>query len=285
MVLLHLLFILCPFLSSCLCSKTETLYRKTQNISEANFSSRILLTTPAMSHLSCTMQCAYWHTKESACNAYSYEDNLCKMAALNFLENPLPGETAKSIMVNTAAQESLDLYCRGGHHCCRPENHNLCKEGEGDCNHDRDCQGLLVCGKDNCGGSGGLWDGTDDCCEKKCTEDHPCRVGEGPCEVDTDCENHGWTKCGNNKCLNSAYFPPQKYPNNSLTFGFKGSDNCCHRVCNKNYNVCPVNTVGCLLDEDCLAGTKCNTLVTQPYCQDIDEFLTAVEECPETTIR
>ena len=32
---------------------------------------------------------------------------------------------------------------------------NQCGEGEGDCNTDQDCAGLLVCGRDNCGRAGG----------------------------------------------------------------------------------------------------------------------------------
>ena len=42
-----------------------------------------------------------------------------------------------------------------------------CGSGEGDCNSDSDCEGQLVCGDNNCGSSGGLWDAEDDCCEKR----------------------------------------------------------------------------------------------------------------------
>ena len=27
------------------------------------------------------------------------------------------------------------------------------------------------------------------------------------------------------------------FPNNSLTYGFQPTDNCCHRICNKGYKV------------------------------------------------
>ena len=48
---------------------------------------------------------------------------------------------------------------------CRPGS-TPCGLGDGDCNADADCQGALVCGQDNCGGSGGLWDPSDDCCTR-----------------------------------------------------------------------------------------------------------------------
>jgi len=51
--------------------------------------------------------------------------------------------------------------CYGGDSCCdsRPDG---CPEGEGDCDMDSHCAGELVCGEDNCNGSG--FDSTDDCC-------------------------------------------------------------------------------------------------------------------------
>ena len=55
---------------------------------------------------------------------------------------------------------------------------NLCGEGEGDCNHDLECEGLLECGHDNCAMTGGLWDNEDDCCQARCTADRPCDYGK-----------------------------------------------------------------------------------------------------------
>jgi len=54
--------------------------------------------------------------------------------------------------------------CYGGDSCCdsRPDG---CPEGEGDCDMDSHCAGELVCGEDNCNGSG--FDSTDDCCKTK----------------------------------------------------------------------------------------------------------------------
>ena len=105
-------------------------------------------------------------------------------------------------------------------------------------------QGSMVCGTDNCPYTGGRWDAEDDCCERRCTPDHPCREGEGHCDADADCANSGWARCGDNLCLNTQYFPTAEYPNNTAWFGHSSSDNCCYRVCNKNYNRCG-NSMSC----------------------------------------
>ena len=165
---------------------------------------------------------------------------------------------------------SLPRTCRGGEHCCRPDS--PCPANAGDCNHDHDCMGVMICGTDNCPiKSGGRWDETDDCCEKRCTPEHPCREGEGHCDSDDDCINPGWAKCGNDLCLNTQYFPLAQYPNNTAFFGFVSSDNCCHRICNKDYNRCSAGVTGCLNHEDCIDGHYCKTEMDKPTCYDIDE--------------
>ena len=100
----------------------------------------------------------------------------------------------------------------------------LCKEGEGDCGMDSECEGSLVCGKMNCANST-----LRHCCTKacnndsdcfnqecnndinqcrldsystdwsKCSQDSPCADGKGDCDNDGECE--GLLVCGNNKCL------------------------------------------------------------------------------------
>merc|ERR1712055_18177 len=64
------------------------------------------------------------------------------------------------------------VKCEGGNGCCG-KNGKRCGEGEGDCDYDRDCEGNLECGSNNC-----AWDKhkcdkwykpgflCDDCCEK-----------------------------------------------------------------------------------------------------------------------
>ena len=99
----------------------------------------------------------------------------------------------------------------------------LCKEGEGDCGMDSECEGSLVCGQMNCANST-----LQHCCTKtcnndsecfdqecstdnyqcrldsystdwsKCSHDSPCNDGEGDCDNDWECE--GMLMCGNDKC-------------------------------------------------------------------------------------
>ena len=99
----------------------------------------------------------------------------------------------------------------------------LCKEGEGECGLDSECEGALVCGHKNCANST-----RQHCCTKscnndrdcsnqecdtdidqcrldsyntdwsKCSQDSPCSDGEGDCDNDGDCE--GSLVCGKDKC-------------------------------------------------------------------------------------
>ena len=61
---------------------------------------------------------------------------------------------------------SIEWECNGGSPCCA---HKLlhgyaCDEGEGDCANDGECQGDLVCGRDNCDMTTPTFASTDDCC-------------------------------------------------------------------------------------------------------------------------
>jgi hypothetical protein len=53
-----------------------------------------------------------------------------------------------------------------------------CTEGEGDCNSNEECKGMLECGSDNCAQFPGTWGSEDNCCERRCTEDRPCGQGK-----------------------------------------------------------------------------------------------------------
>ena len=96
-----------------------------------------------------------------------------------------------------------------------------CKEGEGDCRFDAECEGPLVCGHMNCANSTWLHCCTQPCnndsdCEisrecdvehyqcrlnsdaidwSRCSQDLPCADGEGDCDDHSDCE--GTLLCGN----------------------------------------------------------------------------------------
>ena len=208
-------------------------------MSVSSFANMKTMTYQAKNLLDCAQKCVHYASTGGYCNAYSHdEDSLqCDLASLTYLEDPLPDGSdggEKKIMVEMTAVDTLPRNCRGGEHCCRPDS--PCPLASGDCNYDHDCQGVSICGTDNCPiQSGGRWDASDDCCERRCTSEHPCREGEGHCESDSDCIKPGWAKCGNDFCLNAIYFPIAQYPNNSAWFGFSGSDNCCYRVCNKDY--------------------------------------------------
>ena len=61
----------------------------------------------------------------------------------------------------------LEVECAGGswndtHNCCTSEK--PCKLNQGDCDHDGECEGNLVCGNNNCG-DGFSWNAAD-CCMK-----------------------------------------------------------------------------------------------------------------------
>ena len=181
-------------------------------------------------------------------------------------------------MVDFEAPTYIDKICRGGEHCCNRGKLNLCGIGEGDCNTDNDCGGVLMCGKNNCmkwRPPGGRWDEEDDCCEKRCTPEHPCKEGGGHCDVDADCQNgeKGILKCGDNSCLNTDYFPRNIFVRNSETFGFTTTDNCCYKPCNKRYHLCGQDEVGCEDNEDCLPGYYCVKSAAQPYCSELNECL------------
>ena len=139
---------------------------------------------------------------------------------VDFLEDPEPGNTAKVFYIDVDALDNIAMYCRGGYSCCMKGYTNRCGEGDGDCNEDEDCDGSMICGNNNCNkwrSLTGLWDSEDDCCERRCTVDHPCKEGEGHCETDADCQNPGWLKCGDDKCLDQTYFPRNIFTNNSET--------------------------------------------------------------------
>ena len=105
----------------------------------------------------------------------------------------------------------------------------LCKEGEGDCGMDSECEGSLVCGHMNCANNT-----LRPCCTKTCindrdclnqeciTDTNQCRLdsystdwskcsqaslcaeGEGDCDEDSECE--GSLVCGTDNCADGSTF-------------------------------------------------------------------------------
>ena len=84
--------------------------------------------------------------------------------------------------------------------------------GEGDCDSDSECSGLLECGTDNClTKTGGHWDPGDDCCQPRCDVTRQCEEGEGPCSGHGDCQTGGHYYVCSTDCLDRQHFPLGKY--------------------------------------------------------------------------
>ena len=143
--------------------------------------------------------------------------------------------------------------------------------GEGDCDHDDQCSGLLECGSDNCATkTGGYWDEGDDCCQKKCTGDRQCGPYQGPCTSDSDCLTSGhyygcWTSC-----TDRTHFPLSQHPHLAEIYGFSSAEKCCRRRCTP-HSRCGHGSYGCETDEDCNDGHECVGTGTNKMCVDIDE--------------
>ena len=105
-----------------------------------------------------------------------------------------------------------------------------------------------MCGSNNCDKIGGEWDSEDDCCERRCSAQHPCTHAEGHCEAPADCERSGYQLC-DKKCISSA-FPSSLFPNNTLS-KYSASDSCCARR-----QVSLSQIVAIILVFSCL-GTEC----------------------------
>ena len=204
---------------------------------------------------------------------------------MTYLEDPDVGETAVTVMISEEA-ENLKMYCRGGESCCGKESNRLCAEGdaallndviddgeagEGDCEHDDECDGVwLQCGTDNCSKSGGSWDPEDDCCERKCSSAKPCPPYQGPCFTDWDCETSGhyygcWTSC-----TDRSHFPLSDHPHLAEVYGFASWTQCCRRRCTP-LTRCGHGEYGCETDLDCQDGHECVGSGTDRRCLDIDE--------------
>ena len=99
--------------------------------------------------ISCAAQCQDREARSGNCNAFKFSNETlsCEMAELSFLEDPGAGETAEVVMVSFRAAVSLPMTCRGGARCCSREEGRVCREGEGDCDEDDQCEGLLECGE------------------------------------------------------------------------------------------------------------------------------------------
>ena len=191
---------------------SSTLYTATINISSSSWNSRVVSSRPASSVLTCAGHCQDRHESYGDCNSFYYQpaSRQCDMGSLTFLEDPAPGETYVRLMVVEELVDTLKMYCRGGDGCCGVGSNRLCVEGEGDCDHDDQCAGVLECGEDNCATkSGGYWDDSDDCCQARCSSDRQCLQGWGPCTSSSHCEGYenGYNVC-DKTCLGTTSNTP-----------------------------------------------------------------------------
>ena len=203
-------------------------------------------------------------------SSYNRSLEICKLAVLDFLEEPVAQAISKEIFVALSVLPELPMICRGGEHCCHRGHGSLCGDGEGDCNTDNDCDGALVCGNNNCllkRVANGLYDDQDDCCERACTPEHPCKHGGGTCSTDDDCLGEG-SFCGVGNCMDEQIFPREKFPNNYFVDHFNSTDRCCIKLCSVDAP-CGEDMYGCDSDAECDTGLYCDK--SDRNCRDIDE--------------
>ena len=60
----------------------------------------------------------------------------------------------------------------GNEECCSDLKGSKCGEGDGDCDKDSECEGSLVCGRNNC-----PWGDGDDCCMKPPSKNEISLIG------------------------------------------------------------------------------------------------------------
>ena len=189
----------------------------------------------------------------------------------NLIEYTL--ESQRQLFYVEHTEPALETRCRGGDNCCNLDN--ICQINEGDCDDDEDCFGLgLICGTNNCIPNNALFDNIDDCCTRRCTEETPCGPGDGQCQSDNDCINPEFNKCELfESCLSVNYFPVNEFPNNTND-NYSLQSQCCRRRCYPHFQ-CGINQKGCLDNNDCFSGLKCESGI----CVDINECELYTDAC------
>lgn len=119
----------------------ETLYQRSKNISQTSWTAALTSSGLTSGHLlDCASKCQKKQSESSQCNAFQYRDKLCHLGVVNFLEDPAPGQEPVTIMIQDDIMETLPMTCRGGDNCCGKESTHQCGLGQGDCDHDDQCQ-------------------------------------------------------------------------------------------------------------------------------------------------
>ena len=110
-------------------SNLVTLYQRTTNISSSNWDSATKSTKYGIRNvIDCAGKCQIRQGQTGDCNAFKFdnESDSCDLGLLTFLEDPGPGESSETIMMDTGIIPSLNMVCRGGERCCGPEDTRSC---------------------------------------------------------------------------------------------------------------------------------------------------------------
>ena len=207
--------------------------------------------------------CTFGVIKLIIIRMYNFCSKLFISTLKGCIKEHITSTTTNPTSVITTTSNSNKCSNPGDSYCCSHGILGFCKEGEGDCDADHECQGSLVCGTHNCD-----W-GYHDCCRKpegdegkNCTSDvdcldelvcgfdsfcrNPCKgatsccsqgvsgyckEGEGDCDGDSECE--GSLVCGQNNCDNG------------------GDADCCTTPC----------TIGSVTTAATVSGTSCASAI------------------------
>ena len=178
----------------------------------------------------------------------------------------------------------------------------LCKENEGDCDSNNDCEGDLICGSDNCLNlsSTDNFTSSHDCCfaaikcggsqtdtASCCTSVSPCGINEGDCDDHFECQ--GELMCGIDNCIN--ILPSDNFPStHDCCFEARCNGNqnntwdcCSYGFLNLNLNLlCGENEGDCDNDWDCVGNLLCGN----NNCLNIDlsDNFTSNHDCCYTPL-
>ena len=150
--------------------------------------------------------------------------------------------------------------------CC--QGNGSCKDMQGPCEIDSDCEGSLICGTDNCPWAA---EGVN-CCKEKCQAEGccyqynrgPCKADEGVCDRYSDCID-GHT------CLAGGC-------------SWDNSSACCinqtlNKVCNQQ-DKCLEGEGHCNLDDGCQEGLNCTDKSCKWYHPNQAHFASCCNKVP-----
>ena len=157
-----------------------------------------------------------------------------------------------------------------------------CKEGEGVCRRDWDCEGSLVCGTNNCRDfpHNGIRDSRMNCCRKPanwdwnfCSADSPCGLGEGDCDGYEECNAADRLECGKNNC--------RDFDSNFDFDSVSNGKDCCREsvlfdwhYCS-TLHLCGAGEGDCDSDDECSGDLVCG----KDNCKDFGDSADSTKDC------